>query len=441
MSRETTMFLFRPRTLGACALIAGLLLVPVHAEELSSLTPGLTLGQAIERALAANPALQGFAFALKAQDARIAQAGQRPETEVSFEMENVLGSGEFGGLDAAEATVALSQVIELGDKRQLRRDAARSGRDLLSVERQAAQLDVLAEVTRRFIAVAAAEEQLALAHEATTLATGIVDNVTRKVRAAKSPEGELLRARAAFSRAGLEEQRAIAHLGAARQALAAQWGSTRTDFSGVSANLYAFPALIDFENLAARLEANPDFLRFTSEARLRDAELRLARSLRKPDLAVSGGARRLEATSDQALVMGFSVPLFAGRRAAPLIAEAEALRGQVDAERNAALILARARLYGLYADLRQAIRETETLQRDVMPLLQESLKATKYAYERGRYGYLELIDAQRAFLDARRAAIDSAAAAQALLAEIERLTGEALVDDSATSPLSEGGKQ
>ncbi len=434
------MFLFRPRTLGACALIVGLSLVRVHAEENPSLTPGLTLGQAIERSLAANPSLQGFGFALKAQDARILQAGQRPATEASFELENFLGSGDFNGVDAVEATFALSQVIELGDKRQLRGDAARSSRDFLSIERQAAQLDVLAEVTRRFIAVAAAEEQLALTQQGTTLAKGLVDDVAGKVRAAKSPEVELLRARAAFSRAGLEEQRATALLSAARQALAAQWGSTRADFSGVSANLYAFPELFDFENLAARLDGNPDFLRFTSEARLRDAELRLARSLRKPDLAVSGGVRRLEETSDQALVMGISVPLFAGRRAAPLIAEAEALRGRVDAERNAALILARTRLFGLYEELRQAIRETEALQREVMPLLEEALKATKYAYERGRYGYLELVDAQRAFLDARRATIDSAVDAQALLAEIERLTGEPLVDDSAISPLSEGGK-
>lgn len=433
------MFFFRARAAGACVLIAGFALTNAHGQSLDSAAP-LTLGQAIERALAANPALQGFAFALRAEDARIALAGQRPGTQASFELENVLGSGNFNGLNAVEATFALSHVIELGDKRQLRGDAARSSRDFVSSERQAAQLDVLAEVTRRFIAVAAAGEQLALTEEATTLAKGTLDDVTRKVRAAKSPEGELLRARAAFSRSGLEEQRAIAQLSAARQGLAAQWGGTRADFSGVSANLYAFPELFAFEDLVARLDGNPDFLRFTSEARLRDAELRLARSMRKPDLAISGGVRRLEETSDQALVMGVSVPLFAGRRAVPLIAEAEALRGQVDAERTTAMILARTRLYSFYEELRQAIRETETLQREVMPLLEEARKATAYAYARGRYGYLELVDAQRALLDARRAAIDSAVDAQALLAEIERLTGEPLVDESAKSLLSDGGK-
>ena len=131
----------------------------------------LTLGQAVERALASNPALQGFAYTLQAQDARIAAAGQRPVTEASFELENVLGSGDFNGMDEAEATFALSSVVELGDKRRLRTAAAEAGRDLLSIERQAAQLDVLADVARRFIHVAALQEQLELTVSATAART------------------------------------------------------------------------------------------------------------------------------------------------------------------------------------------------------------------------------------------------------------------------------
>jgi cobalt-zinc-cadmium efflux system outer membrane protein len=141
--------------------------------------------------------------------------------------------------------------------------------------------------------------------------------------------------------------------------------------------------------------------------------------------------RRLEETNDQALVMGISVPLFAGRRAAPVVAEAEALRGLVEVERGAARVQARTQLYGLYEQLKQAVRETETLRREVMPQLEEALKATRYAYERGRYGYLELVDAQRTFLESRAAAIASAATGQDLLAEIERLTGEPLVETNA----------
>lgn len=426
------MFLFRARAASARLLIAGAALAlgaltPAGAQPADSAGGApLTLGQAIERALASNPALAGFTYALKAQDARIVQAGQRPAMAASIELENALGSGDYNSFDAAEGTFALSQVIELGGKRDARGAAAQSGRELLAVERQAAQLDVLAEVTRRFIAVAAAQEQLVLAKEGMVLARGTVDDVGRRVRAAKSPEGELLRSRAALSRAGLEEQRAASDLGAARQRLAATWGTARPDYSEVRADLYRMPALLDFEMLAARLESNPDFLRFASIARLRDAESRLARSQRRPDLELSGGVRQLEESNDQALVMGISMPLFAGRRAEPAIAEAEALRELVDAERDAAMVQARAQLFGLYEQLRQANRETETLRGEVLPQLEDALQATTYAYERGRYGYLELVDAQRAFLDARGAAIGSAVSAQELLAEIERLTGEPL---------------
>jgi cobalt-zinc-cadmium efflux system outer membrane protein len=138
--------------------------------------------------------------------------------------------------------------------------------------------------------------------------------------------------------------------------------------------------------------------------------------------------RRLEETGDQALVVGFSVPLFAGRRAAPAVAEASALRDLLEVERDAARLQARTQLYGLYALLRQAIRETEVLSREVMPQLEAALKATQYAYERGRYGYVELADAQRSYLESRSAAIDSAANGQTLLAEIERLTGEPVTE-------------
>jgi len=425
------MFLLPARTLGACLLFVGMPTAYLHAEPAAP----LTLGEAIDRARAANPALAGFAFAFQAGDARVDQADQRPPTEIALEVENVVGSGDFNGFDAAEGTLALSQVIELGGKREARSAAARSSRELLSVEQQAAQLDVLAEVTRRFLAVAAAQEQVSLAQERVTLARGTVDDVALRVRAARSPEAELLRARAALTRDQFEEERAAAGLRAARQGLAATWGSARPDFGAVQADLYRMPVLVGFDALAARLDANPDFLRFASVARLRDAESRLARSLGRPDLAISGGVRRFEETNDQALVLGISVPLFAGRRAAPAIAEAEALRGLADTERDAARVAARTRLYDLYERLQLGIRETDTLRGDVLPQLDAALRATTYAYERGRYGYLELVDAQAAFLEARGAAIASAVATQELLAEIERLTGEPLTEAPADTEL------
>ena len=66
--------------------------------------------------------------------------------EVSLDLENVAGTGETSGFDDAEATFALSQVIELGDKRESRIGLGQAGRDAMTIDRAAAQLDVLADV-------------------------------------------------------------------------------------------------------------------------------------------------------------------------------------------------------------------------------------------------------------------------------------------------------
>ncbi len=427
------MYLFRARAAGACALILGLALNSAIAQSqavAAATASPLTLGEAIERALAANPALRGFGFDLKAQDARIIGAGQRPATEASMELENFLGSGEDRGLDSAEATFRLSQVIELGGKRNLRTAAAQAGRNVLSVEQQAAQLDVLAEVTRRFILIAAHQEQLELTRNATEVSRETVKDVERRVSAARSPEAELLRAQAALATAELDERSAEQQLEVARRQLAALWGEPDDRFGVITADLYRLPSPVEFESLARRLDANPDFLRFTSEARLREAEIRLARSQRRPDLQVSGGVRRLEATNDQAFVLGVSVPLFSGRRAAPAIAEATARRDRLDVDRQVAVLRARTQLFGLYQELRQAIAETRTVQDTILPRLEKALEQTDYAYERGRYSYLELVDAQRTWQAARRALIEAAERAQTLQVEIERLTGEPLANEN-----------
>src|SRR3546814_9155093 len=94
------------RALGACYLVVTLLAPPAQAADAA---PPLTLGEAVNAALAGNPDLATFAFELRAQDARTRQAALRPPLQASVEAENILGTGDTHGLDAAELTFALSR--------------------------------------------------------------------------------------------------------------------------------------------------------------------------------------------------------------------------------------------------------------------------------------------------------------------------------------------
>jgi cobalt-zinc-cadmium efflux system outer membrane protein len=420
------MLLVRVHAAMACMFVA-IAPIDVDAQSLaSSLSGDLTLEEVIRATLSNNPDLRLFEFDLRVDDARRAVARQRPSLELRAEVENVAGTGERRGLHSAEATLSLASVIELGDKRAARIALADVSGDGTLVNRQAAQLDRLAEVTRRFIHVASDQNQLALTQEALRLAEQTVEAVQRRVNAAKSPDVELHRAKIERIRAEVELEHAEHELLSSRVKLAAMWGETEPRFSSVKGELYTLPNPREFDALATDLQSNPDFLRFATLARLRDAELRVAHAQRRGDLTVSAGVRRLESADDEAFVIGFSLPFGTRSRAAPAIAEAHARAEEVEVQRTSAFINARAQLFEIYQELKHAITEARTLSDRVLPQMQGALNDTQYAYERGRYSYIEFVEAQRSYIEVQRSLIEAAANAHTFQAELERLTASPL---------------
>ena len=385
----------------------------------------LTLASAIEQTLASNPELRVYRPRLAADRARAAQASLKPPHELEAEVQDAFGTGRASGFDIAETTFALSQVVELGGKRERRTDAATASTALIEAERAAAELDVLAEVTRRFIHVASDQEQLALTLRATALAEDNVAATAARVAAARAPDVELRRARVTRARVDFDG-RGRPELLTSRRKLAAMWGDTDAGFDRVGTDLYALPPSEGYEALVAKLAANPDFARFASEERLRDAELRVAEAHARTNLTWRAGVRILSETNDEALVFGVTMPLNASRRARNDIAVARAEREQTTAERDAHRVRAEAELFELFQELRHAITEADMLRATVLPEMEAALEATRYAYERGRYSYLEWVDAQRELVDVQRALIDASTNAHLYRTEIERLTGEPL---------------
>lgn len=410
----------------AWRLVAGMGLLLTAAAYAQPPGADLSLRDAVRAALAGNPELRNFAYAFKAQDGQAAQAAVRPNPQLDFQAEDFLGTGQSRGFTGAEFSLSLSQTLELGDKRRRRVEVASEERRIIEAERQVRQLDVVAEVARRFVGVAADQERVALAARAVQLATATRDEVQKRVDAARSPLAEASRAGIALARAQLDQTEVQRQLAADRQRLAALWGDREPAFAQVAAALYRLPAVDAFEQLRDRLEGNPDLARYLSEARLRDAELRLALAAGVQNLTLEAGLRRTQQGGDEALLFGATLPLGFNDRNAGNIASARAARERVDAERAALALRLNSELYGLYQQLAQARAEVEGLEREILPRAHDALKQAEYAYQRGRYGYLEWVDVQRELLAVERQHIDAAERYHLTLNEIERLTGEAL---------------
>ncbi|MEX2150142.1 MAG: TolC family protein [Steroidobacteraceae bacterium] len=416
------MFRFASRAVGAC-LIA---FAAAWATEPASAQAELTLADALRAASANNPALRGVPFELQALEGRRRQAGARPNPELELELENFAGSGDLSGTDALESTLALSQLIELGGKRDARTALATSEYDRFQSNLGIRRLDVQAEVARRFLAVVSDQERLSLAQRTGELAAEVHSGVQKRVEAARSPLAEASRANIARARADLDVTDAERRLESSRHALAASWGASKPDFGSARADLQQFPVVAAFDVLAENLEQNPDQLRFLSEQRLREAEIRLARATRTPDITLGAGVRRFEETGDNAFVLSFSVPLPVANRNAGAIAESQARLGLLPYEREAALLEVRTRLFAFYQKLEQARTVATALDTELVPQAQAALALTRDGFDRGRFSYLEVAAAQRELLDLELARIEVAADFHLLLIEIERLTSQPL---------------
>jgi cobalt-zinc-cadmium efflux system outer membrane protein len=381
------------------------------------------LQDAIALALLQNPELAEYSAQLRANEARVVQAGVRPNPEALVYVEDVLGTGRFRGGREAQLTLQLSQAIELGSKRAARVATATRAQDVATREYEAKRVDVLAQVTRHFIDVLAAQHAVALAETRRQLAQSTVEATIRQARAGAGSALDQRKATIERARLRMAAEHAEHELSGSRRQLAAVWGSGVAQFERVEGDLFSRHALPTYQQLTDRLTQAPDMLRQLSERDLREAEVRLADTKRIPSPILMAGVRHLEGPEDEAFLFGVQVPLPASDRNQGGRAEARALLAKSDEIRRATELRLRTVLFGLHQELRHASVALDALENDIVPQAEQSLSLSRDGFAQGRFSYLELADAERTLAAVKSERVETAANYHRLVLEIERLTG------------------
>ncbi len=384
---------------------------------------GLTLRQAVENALAQNRQLAAFEYRLAEQKGRRQQAGLLPNPRLDGLVENVGGHGDFSGSDSAETTLSIGWAIEPGLRgRRIGVAEARSAQARLDA--RVLRLDVAAETAQRFLSCLESQAHLEATEAAVALSERTVAAVEQRVRAGSAPRAELLRAHAELATERLARDDVTHEQSVAQYRLAAQWGETAPSFAKVDGALLTLPAVAPFDELAARIEENPELARLASEQRIAEAQLRLAEARQWPTLTPSFGARRFERTGDWALVAGVTVPLPVFDRNQGRLAESRAALARVQSDSTAERVRVRTTLYEIYQEAQHSLHRAEVLRDEVIPRLEETMDEIRRGYEQGRYRYHELRTVEVDLLAARRSLVGAGAAAHRLVITLERLTGE-----------------
>lgn len=385
----------------------------------------LTLTDALVRVDAGHPWLHTRAALTSAAEARDTLANVGPPLEFSVQLENALGTGEFRAARSLETTLQFSRALDWADRRAARRAATNAQSEAERTEWEERRRVLLAETTRRFIFVVAAQAALETAAQQVALSQQTVDTVrTRLAKAAATP-GELARAKLAHTELAIAHEHTEHDLAAARRNLATLWGATTTDSDVAAANLGELPDAAPFEVLAERLAKSPAQARFAALLRWRHAEETLALTQgARGDKRWSAGLRRAEASDDFGFVLGFDYawPTKEAPRAHAAISRAE--RDRVAAEKESALLAAHATLYALCQELNQARIEYAATRDELLPATREWITSIEAGITAGRYELRELLEARSAFFVAQRRQTQAAADYHLTLVAIEQLLGE-----------------
>ncbi|MCE1115303.1 TolC family protein [Pseudomonas sp. zfem004] len=393
-----------------CAVMSGVLAPAALAQSIS-------LPQALSTAMDANPDLAAARQEIGIADGARKQAGLIPNPEISYEMEDTRRS-------TSTTTVTLSQTLELGGKRGARVEVATYGQSVAQLELDRRVNGLRADVVQAFYAALRAQTGLDLAKQSLDLTERGLRIVDGRVRAGKSSPVEATRAQVQLAEARLQVRRAETEKTTAYQQLAQVTGSSVTVFDRLESPTLSPGLPPRTEELLAQLDQTPEMRQAVVQIDKSDASLGAEKAQRIPNLTVSVGSQYDRSVRERVNVVGLSMPLPLFDRNQGNILSASRRADQARDLRNAVELRLRAETQTALNQWSTAMQEVESYDKTILPSAQQAVDTATRGFEMGKFGFIEVLDAQRTLIVARGQYLESLAAATNARAQVERVYGE-----------------
>jgi len=398
-------------------------------------TGDLTLRDAVNLALLRNPELTAFSKEIRALEGLTLQAGLLKNPELSLNVENAGNVQKLtGDINSSHAvaqevvqqlsTIRIYQLIELGGKRAARVNAALLGEELAAKDYEIKRIDIIFRVANVFTEVLAAQERLRLAEETKQVAQNVVSTVSGRVQGGKVAPIEETRVKVGLSTTRIELEQAQRDLTGARKRLALLWNSSSPQFNQARGNLETSIAPPPFQSLEERVLNNPVALRAIKNIEQRKALLEVEQTRRIPNLTISAGAVHHAQLGGTTIVAGLQIPLPLFDRNQGNLTDAHQRVDKAVDEQMVAELRLKTELAQSYETMSAVWSEINILRDEVLPGAKSAFNVTRRGYELGKFGLLELLDAQRILFQNQILYVRALANYQRLINDIERLIAE-----------------
>jgi outer membrane protein, heavy metal efflux system len=358
-----------------------------------------------------NPQLQAMAAVVNARRALEPSAGLPPDPQVQLGAMNFSLPGFSANMpNSMVPSVQVMQMLPWFGKLGLNERIAEQATAIAMANENEAWWEVRAEAAMAFYEIARVDREVAIMRETLQLLQDFRKVAQAMYSAGQGRQADVLRAGVEVARMEAEIERTeTMRVGAAARLNAAM--NLPANAAAVGA-VQAPPLPADVPALdtlwAWADAARPVLLRGRTEVEQAGSRVALSKKEIWPDLTlgVQYGQRRASITSDPAMpvdgstermgsvMLGFSVPLFAGNRQMKMREEAEAMRvmAQADLARMSAAV--NARIATLVANLRRTRMLMRLYSTDVLPQAEANVQSSFSSYRVGQVDFMTLVDAQ-----------------------------------------------
>ena len=425
-----------PTARSAAAILAALaLLVPVVVAQVpaDSTPPRLTLAEVFRTLEARSPRLEAARQMAFAAEARIKPASTLSDPQLQFGLMNRNLPG-FGLQDPLGMNqVQVMQMVPIAGQLGLagRAASAQAG----AARARAAELgwELRARAAMAFYEIYQLDRTIEVSLATQVLLRDIATTARTMYSVGRGRQADVLRAQVEIDRMSEE----VARMRAMRDAAAARLNALLDRPAQTTVPTPALPRfpreLASADSLERQaLAGRPMLAAGALEVEAAVAAQQRARREVWPDLQLGAqyGQRPMASGTDRmvSLMLGFSVPIWAGRRQLQMRRETEAMRLGAQAELEAM----RAETRGRLGELTTTVRRTRELRAlyltTILPQAEATVTSTLAAYQAGEVDLPMLLDAQMTVNRYRQQVFQLDAEEGAALAELEMLLGQPLFD-------------
>jgi cobalt-zinc-cadmium efflux system outer membrane protein len=377
----------------------------------------LSLSDALARAVEANPTLAAARAARAIDAAGIDAARQRPNPEVSVEVERETPHWAFAG------TVPL----EISGKRQRRVDVANATLAVTEADTARIAAQVRSDVRRAYYTVVAAVRRVTIAQELEALATRARDAAQDRFQTGAAPRLEALQAGLALAQAQNDTVSARGDVAAARAELNALLAYPADAAPTLADPLDVGPLPSPADATAQALAGNAELTVLQKRIDEDRARVALAQALRHPDPSVTGTLTYDapgEFTFGWRAGAAIALPIFTTGKADVRVAESTLARTMAEREARVAEIGG-----AVGAALARAAAARTALDRylsDIVPASQQVEQMAEESYRSGQTGVTAYLLTVQAAREIRQRALQAGLDYQLALADLERAMGTPL---------------